>query len=401
MLDLETAQQRILASVSPLEAETVPLAEAEGRWLAEDIPAPIPLPLFDNSGMDGYAVRAADVAEADLSRPVRLRLLGRVAAGEGAAGEVGPGTCVRVFTGSALPDGADAVVMQEETRPQPVGGGGIDVLSPVVCGENIRRRGEDVAPGVGLAGAGKRLTVGGVSLLAAVGLKAVRVGRRPSVGILATGSELREGGEALRRGQIYESNRLGLAVLVKKSGGAPRIYPVVADRLGEVRAALEQAFAENDAVVSSGGASVGELDLVREAFRQLGGRLEFWQVAVKPGKPFLFGRLGAKCLFGLPGNPVSALVTMMLLVRPALARLQGAHDCRLSAMQGRLGEALVNRSGRRHFVRVKVDAAGLVWSAGTQASHALRSLADADGLVEVPAEETLPEGGPVRVLPWG
>lgn len=400
MLELEEAQRRILSAVAPLGAETVPLSHATGRLLADKILSPIALPAFDNSAMDGYAVRACDVDGATRAHPVALRRVGQVAAGEHFSGELSAGTCVRLFTGSALTAGADAVVMQEDTGLDPARPEVVLVYDSVKPSENVRSRGEDVACGDTLAEPGQRLTGVRMSLLAAAGLTTVSVGAQPTVGLLATGSELQEGGELLRPGHIFESNRIALATLLQSAGATPRPYPIVADTLAATRTALDAAFADNDVVLTSGGASVGELDFVKAALHELGGELEFWKVAIKPGKPFVFGRRHGKLLFGLPGNPASALVTFRLLVRPALARFQGANDAAGPTTWGTLGEALTNPGDRRHFVRVTVDAAGTVWSAGTQASHVLRSLAESVGLVDVAPQVTLPAGSLVRVLRW-
>ncbi len=400
MLQVEDAQQRILAAVPALGSETIPLTDAIGRVLAQPVIAPIDLPLFDNSAMDGYAVRSPDVASASDAAPVRLRLIGRSAAGEVFDGEVGAGQCVRVFTGSVLPNGADAVVMQEDTTPVDGDATSILVRDTARPWENVRFRGEDIKRGTFAVAAGARLGVGHVSLLAALGVTDVSVGRRPRVALLATGSELREAGQPLSAGQIYESNRLGLAALVRQRGGEPLVMPLVPDQPDATREALENALAKADVVVSSGGVSVGELDLVKPAFEQLGGRIELWRVAIKPGKPFVFGQCGGKFLFGLPGNPVSALVSFLVFVAPALARMQGASDLFSAASVGVLAEPLGNRGDRRHFVRVRVDAEGKVRLAGTQASHILSSLAEANGLVDVPPNTNWETGRSTRVLRW-
>jgi molybdopterin molybdotransferase len=400
MLQLEEALARILAVLPPASGEEVTLNEAHGRVLLQEAATRLDLPAFDNSAMDGYAVRAKDLAGAKAGSPVRLRLAGRVAAGENFDGQVLPGTCVRLFTGSALPPGADAVVMQEETRVEEDKPEEVLFLEKVGPWENIRFQGEDVKRGQALGAAGTVVTAGRLSLLAAAGCERVKVGRRPVVGLLATGSELREPGQELVRGQVYESNRLGLAALVRTAGGIPRIFPLVADVLKGTRAALAEAFAKCDIVVSSGGVSVGEMDFIKRAFAEVGGELQFWKVAIKPGRPFVFGRRESKYLFGLPGNPVSAFVTFLLLVRPALLRWQGATEVSLPAHLAILGDPLDNPGERRHFVRVKVDAEGKVYSAGTQASHVLISLASATGLVEVPPGTTLASGTPVKVMRW-
>lgn len=398
MLELDEARARLLAAIGPLGTEIVATVAAAFRVAAEDVGALTDLPPFDNSAMDGYAVRAEDVAAAKSESPASLRLLGRLAAGDAPGVSVQPGGCVRVFTGSPLPAGADAVVMQEDTQLDPIAPDAVCVLDAAKPWENVRFRGEDVKRGAIIVRAGEQLTAGRIGLLAAAGVTQVKVFRRPVIGVLATGSELVEPGKPLPPGAIYESNRAMLSPLLERSGAVVRNYPLVADTLPATKAALEMAFSECDGVVTSGGVSVGELDFVKTAFEELGGRLDFWKVTIKPGKPFVFGRRGEKLLFGLPGNPVSALVTFLLLVRPSLWRWQGATDVLPVTSRCVLGEPLVNRGDRRHFIRVRVDAEGIVRSAGTQASHRLGSLADANALVDVPPETTLAEGTAVSAV---
>jgi len=398
MLSLEEARERMLKCFEPLAAERVAVASAAGRFLAEPVVAPVDLPGFDNSAMDGYAVRAADVAAAKADSPVELKLVGATAAGEVFGGSVEQGTCVRVFTGSALPAGADAVVMQEDTRAAATDPDAVLVLDAAKPWENVRFRGEDVKRGATVLAAGERISAVRAGLLAALGLDSVAVRSQPVVGLLATGSELLEPGQALSPGKIFESNRVTLAPLLTKAGAGPRVFSLVRDTLEGTRGALEEAFAKSDAVVTTGGVSVGELDFVKAAFESLGGKMEFWKVAIRPGKPFVFGRLGGKFLFGLPGNPVSAVVTFLVLVRPALLRWQGAAQMDLPSHPGALAEPLANPGDRRHFMRVRADERGAVWPAGAQASHLLSSLSQANGLVEVPPKTVWPAGTPVAVL---
>ena len=400
MLELEAALEQILACIRPLPAETIPLSKAAGRVLAGSVTSPVPVPLFDNSAMDGYAVLARDVAAARAEVPVKLLRCGEVAAGGMFSGNVEPGTCVRIFTGSPLPNGADAVVMQEDTRIDPGQPDLVWVLDGVKPWENIRLRGEDLKPGATLGARGDVIDIGRLALFAATGFKEVCAARQPLLGVLATGSELLEAAEPVAPGKFFESNRILLAALLERAGALPRVFPLVKDTLSATRAALEQAFQVCDSVVTTGGVSVGELDFVKSAFEQLGGRIEFWKVSIRPGKPFVFGRLGEKFLFGLPGNPVSALVTFLLLVRPAIRRWQGAGDVTLPSHPGRLAEPLANAADRRHFMRVRVDPEGQVRSAGTQASHILSALAAAQGLVDVPPRTTLAAGSGVKVLRW-
>jgi molybdopterin molybdotransferase len=400
VLDLETALARILAAMPPPRSEPVPLIEAAERVLVESVVSPSDLPPFDNSAMDGYAVRAAEVSQATPATPVRLRVRTKIPAGENFVGELAPGECARLFTGSLMPHGADAVVMQEDTRTDAAQSDEILICDPVLAGEYVRCRGEDVQRGAPLVEAGEILTPGRISLLAATGITQVSVGRRPVVGLLATGSELREAGQILAPGQIYESNRATLAPLVTRAGGVPITFPLVPDTLAATQAALALAFSKCSLVVTSGGVSVGDMDFVKAAFEALGGELQFWKVAMRPGRPFVFGRLGEKFLFGLPGNPVSAFVTFLLLGRPALRRWQGERDPILPSHPAVLGEPISNSGERRHFVRVRVDRDGQVFSAGQQASHALASLAAADGLLDVPPLTRLASGTQVSVLRW-
>jgi len=288
--------------------------------------------------------------------------------------------------------------MQEDTSVQADRPGDVSILDTVQPWENVLLRGEDIKRGAQLVAAGEFLTSGRIALLAAAGVPTLSASRQPLVGLLATGSELKEPGQLLAPGQIYESNRVALAALVRRAGGVPRIFPLVPDELSATASSLAEAFRACDIVVTSGGVSVGEMDFVKQAFGNLGGELQFWRVAIKPGRPFVFGRWQEKFLFGLPGNPVSAWVTFLLLVRPALLRWQGAGDLALPKHPGLLAVPLANPGPRRHFMRVKVDAAGKVSSAGLQASHALSSLAAANALVDVPPQTTLPEGAAVQVM---
>jgi molybdopterin molybdotransferase len=399
MLELEAAVDRILAALPPAASEQVPVASAHRRFLAAQVLSPVDLPGFDNSAMDGYAVRAADLQNASVAAPVTLRLSGRVATGEIFSGEVASGECVRIFTGSPLPRGADAVIMQEDSRPD-AAPGRVQFVDSVKPWDNVRFRGGDLKRGAIIGEPGDEITAGRLSLLAAAGLDRVPVGRRPVTGLLATGSELLEAGQPPAPGKIYESNRAALAALAASAGAEPKIFPLVRDTLAGTRAALEAALQSCDVLVTSGGVSVGETDFIKDAFTQLGGALDFWKVAIRPGRPFAFGRCGGKFLFALPGNPVSAFVTFLLLVRPALRRWQGARDVALPARRGILAEPLANPGDRRHFVRVFVEADGATRSAGAQASHSLASLAAANGLVDVPPKTDFSAGAPVTVLGW-
>ena len=396
MLSLEEAVERSLAAAPLLGSEIVPLADAGGRFVASPLKAGMSLPGFDNSAMDGYAARSADLNGATTESPVELSCIGVIPAGAHPVDKVGEGTCMRIFTGSPIPRGADAVIMQEDCST-PGDDHTVRCNDSIKPWENIRLKGEDVREGDPLITAGMRITAGTIGLLAATGHHSVEVGLRPKVGLVATGSELVEPPGELQPGEIYESNRDMLVSLVTKANGLPTPYPIVPDMLEDTVTALEQAFADNDAVLTSGGVSVGDHDHVKPAIERLGGSLDFWKVAVKPGKPFVLGQVGGKPVFGMPGNPVSALVTYLLLVRPALLNMQGAAEWRLAKRPGCLVDELANKGDRRHFVRVTIDDHGLVRSVGGQHSHMLGGLAKANGLVDLPPGTRLAKGDPVNV----
>src|SRR5580765_7257599 len=271
MLELEQARKGILATIPTLPAETVPTSAALGRIVAEPIHAPIDLPCFDNSAMDGYAVRSSDLARATAQSPVALKAFAESPAGEVLNEQLAPGKCVRLFTGSVLPPGADAVVMQEDTRPAPGQTREILFSESIKPWENVRFRGEDVRKGASLFSDGERVNVGGLGLLAAVGLDVLRAHRQPVIGLLSTGSELIEASQPIAPGKIFESNRVMLAALLSRVGARPNVFPLVCDDLAATQSALEKALGECDGVITTGGVSVGEYDYVRTAFERLGG----------------------------------------------------------------------------------------------------------------------------------
>ncbi len=392
-MTLESGVAWLLEAMAPLPAEAVPLGDAGGRVLAEAVTAATDLPSYDNSAMDGFAVRSADAGTGS-----RLKLIGSAPAGRPFSGEITAGTTVRVFTGSPLPPGADAVVMQEDTRCS-ADAEFVEVSDGVKPWENVRFRGEDVRSGTLLAPLGQILTPQLLGLLAAQGVSTVPVTQQPRVALLPNGSELVAVGAELAFGQVYESNTAALRELLSRSGAQVVSLRPPPDDLDSVAKSLRDGFDRADVVITIGGASVGEHDLIRPAFARLGGSLEFWKLALKPGKPFFFGTWGGKFLLGLPGNPVSAFVTCVLLVLPALRRLRG-EDPALRTTAGVLAEPMTNPDRRRHFVRVMTDRDGRVRPSGPQASHLLRSLAAADGLVDLPAGATFEAGRIVPVIRW-
>lgn len=399
MIELEEALERILSKSVLLPTETVSLVQGEHRFTAENVTAPIPLPPFDNSAMDGYAVRSHDLKNATTEKPARLRLVGKVPAGESWPQLLEEGRCLRVFTGSPLPPGADAVVMQEEVKTEE--GNQLTVLfsEPARPLENIRFSGEDIQRGTIAVAAGTQLNFAHLALISSCGLDRVVVYQRPRVAVMATGNELVAPGGALEPGKIFECNRLVLHLLSARLGALVSSLPLLPDSVSRIEETLKETALDHDVLITAGGISVGEFDLVQQAFSNLGGKVEFWKIAIKPGKPFLFGTLGEKLFFGLPGNPVSAAVTFLNLVAPALRKLQGERKPKLRWVEATLSESLNNAGSRPHFMAVRYNSPETVGLTGTQASHLLTLLGGADGWIKVEARTHLKAGTRVRVLP--
>lgn len=398
LISLEEAQQLVLSRVKPLAAERVPIERAYGRVLAEPARAQADLPPFPSSAMDGFAVRAADVASA----PARLSLIGAAPAGSPAEVRVGAGEAVAIATGGAVPEGADAVVPVELARNE---GEQVEILQPVAAGANIRGRGGDVAAGTPVLEAGTALAGAQVGALAAAGIAEVQCTKRPRVGILVTGSELRRPGEELRPGEIYESNGLMLAALLAGAGAVPAQLGVVPDDAELHRNAMEKALLGFDMLITTGGASVGAHDLVRRTLAELRTEEVFWGVAIKPGRPVAFGMRRDHAVFSLPGNPVSALVCFELLVRPAINALLGMREPLPRLLPGRLAVARRRDPARDEFVRVRTQSDGdavLLEPVAGQESHMIVAAAAADALCHVPCGDgELPAGAAVRYLPLG
>jgi len=433
---VEEARAAVLAAVSgPVATEIAFLSEALGRVVAEPVVARTSLPPWDNSAMDGYAVRATDTAGASEDSPVRLEVVGEVSAGSASDVEVPRGGAVRIATGAPIPAKADAVVQVELTTPlaadgQPAGPRGRDASGPlppavlvhasIVRGAAIRRAGSDLAGGTTILQAGQMLTAAAIGLAAGAGIDQLPVHRRPRVDVLATGDEVRAPGRDLGAAGIPDANGPGLMALVEAAGGRAVTLGIARDRLEDVHSRLCAALADGaDAVVVSGGVSVGPYDVVKLAFEKIG-RIDLWRVAVQPGKPFAFGTAeredGSRMLlFGLPGNPVSSFVTFELFVRPAIRALAGHPADRLLRPTDRavLGEAVSKGHGRRAFIRVVAErdeagspirddrgrvSARLAGGASGQGSHVLSALALADALAVVPeADDELPAGADVEL----
>lgn len=394
MLTVEEAQAQILAQISTLPDEEVSLIEAAGRVLATDLVAPRDLPPFVNSSMDGYAVRAIDLSTASGANPIALRLVGEAAAGKIFAGEVGVGETVRIFTGAPLPAGADAVLQQELTSPG-ADATTISMNATLELGTNVRGVGSDLRAGTHIVAGGSRLNASTLAVIAAAGFASVRVTRRPRVAIVSTGDELVEPGQSLAPGQIYNSNAAMLVAAVSEAGAEPWLLPTAHDTHEDIRATFAQAR-EADLVLTSGGVSVGDYDLVRAVLSEMG-QIGFWRVNVRPGKPLAFGLLETTPLIGLPGNPVSAAVTFELFARPAILQMLGSHAITRSSLSVRLGEA-IERGDRRHYVRARLrfeDGGVIAVPTGDQGSHRISSTLDADALVIIPEGTGSMEAGEI------
>ncbi len=346
LIELEQARGVVLERVAPLGAEPVPLREALGRFLAEDVSAAEPVPAFDNSAMDGFAVRAEDTRGAQPDAPVALRVVGESRAGHPAGAALGPGEAIGISTGAVVPDGADAVVRVEVTRSED---GRVLIEEEVDAGRDVRRAGEDIRPGETVLGEGTRLGPAELGVLASLGAAAVACRRRPRVCVLTSGDELLEPGEEMRPGGVRNSNAYSVPALAEQAGAEVVVAGPAPDDLEATRAAIEPAL-DSDVVVLCGGVSVGEHDHVKQALAELGVEESFWGVALKPGKPTWFGTRGDTLVFGLPGNPVSAMVTFVLLVGPALAVLGGGksrappHHARLAVDYREAARAARTRS---------------------------------------------------------
>jgi len=390
MLSLDQVLAQLLAAVRPLtQIEEVDTSAALGRVLAQPLLSLIDVPPHDNAQMDGYAVRSADIAAAPCTLPVPLRV---------AAGQLAPPlparSAARIFTGAPLPAGCDAVVMQENTQ---AGTGEVTILQVPPPGQWIRRRGSDLAAGATALAAGQALRPQHLGIAASVGAARLQVVRRPQVALFCTGDELAMPGEPAAPGRIYNSNRYLLAGLLESLGCRVQDLGIVPDRLAATRAALAQAAGTADLIVSSGGVSVGDEDHVKAALASLG-RLDTWQIAMKPGKPLAFGRVGEVPFIGLPGNPVSSFVTFVLLVRPFLLRSMGIASVRPRAQRLRADFSWKGDAQRREFLRVRRNDRGGLDLYPSQNAALLTSLAWADGLVDLPAGQAVTPGDSLAFL---
>jgi molybdopterin molybdotransferase len=394
MKDVDEAAAEILTAFPPSAEERLPLLSALGRFLARDVHAQHDAPPFDNSAMDGYSVRAHETRGATHEQPVALRAEGESRAGGPTPPALVAGVAQRIFTGAAMPEGADAVVIQEDTRRE---GERVQVLEAIEVGGNVRKRGSDLRAGQWMLKAGARLAAGELGLLASQDIASATVHRRPRVAIVSTGDELRDIGEPARPGSIVNSNAYMIAAQVMDAGGEPWVLPPVADRLDAATAAIREGL-RADVLVLIGGVSVGEYDVVRDALAAAGVTLDFWKVRMKPGKPVAFARAGAVPVLGLPGNPVSAWVTFELFVRPGLRRMLGDPSPARPRTTVRLASAIARSPGRTEFARARLDGE-VAHLFPRQGSGTIPSIAQVDALVILPAErDRLPAGSELTAI---
>ena len=391
MLDFDTALANLLAAARQItDVETVPLLAANGRVLAQDIVAPIDVPGFDNSAMDGYALNIADFA----APPSDFLISQRIAAGE-VGTSLAAGEAARIFTGAPIPAGANAVAMQEVCS---VSDGRMSVAMSLKNGANIRRAGEDIAAQAVVLAAGTRLGAAEIGLAASIGVPTLPVVRPLKVALLSTGDELVEPGTDLGAGQIYNSNRYAINTLLQTLGCEVTDFGIVADDRAATIELLKTASAEHDVVITSGGVSVGEEDHVKAAVEYLG-MLDLWKIAMKPGKPFAHGQIGEADFIGLPGNPVSSFVTFLMLVRPFLLARQGVQQLEPVRLPLIAAFDWKKAGDRREFLRVRVNSAGQIELFPRQGSGVLTSMVWSDGLLDLPAGQTIAAGDVVSYLP--
>ena len=407
LLNVDKALENILADIKTLEAETASLPDSHDRVLAEDIISPIDLPPFDNSAMDGYAIRYEDSAGASQSTPATLAVTMDIMAGSAPDLALEAGQAARIMTGAPIPDGATAVIPVEDTNDDWAKGEDSPLPSEVqICrslslGENIRRAGENIGAGDTIMKAGTVIGPAEIGMIAAIGRPRVAVIRQPKVAILSSGDELVDIYDELTPGKIRDTNGYSLAALIRGAGGLPIRLPIAKDRLESIRALYRRALEINpDMLISTAGVSVGAADLVKVVMDELG-EIDFWRINMRPGKPLAYGTIQGLPFFGLPGNPVSTMVTFEALVRPALAKIAG-RPFKQRAITATVADDM-RSDGRRTYARVTLTREGerlIARSTGIQSSGALMSMVLADGLAIIPEDQTfLPAGAELEVLP--
>ena len=392
LVEVDVAREIVLGSTPRLDVEQVALGDCLGRVLAVDVSSGAAVPPFDSSAMDGFALRHEDVRDAQPSAPVALELAGESRAGRPYAGAVQRGCAVAISTGAVIPDGADAVVPLERAAAS---NGHVEIREEVERGRNVRRAGEDIRAGQDVLAAGLALGPAELGVLASLGHAQVRCARRPRVAVITTGDELVAPGAELNEGQIYNSNSYAISALARRCGAEPDSVASVSDERAQTLAAIEAGLEHSDVLVLCGGVSVGAHDHVKQALAELGVRERFWGIALKPGKPTWFGEREGKIVFGLPGNPVSAMVTFVLLAAPALRALQGSTRVRHEG-SALLAHDYAKRPDRAHALRCRLRAGEHGWEAysdGDTGSHMLTSMLGADALAMIPTRAELVRAG--------
>jgi len=392
MISVEEALDKVLSHIQPLGTEKVSLMDALGRVLAEDIHAPRDIPPLDNSGMDGYAVRWEDIVDASQDRSTRLEVIEDLPAGFIAKKEVRKGQAIRIMTGAPIPEGADTVVPVEETKKD---GNFVLISKEIVLGDSIRHAGEDVKKGDRVISKGDLIRPAEIGMLASVSRSSIHVYQRPLVAILCTGEELVDVDESLNDAKIVSSNSYTLAAQVRDCGAIPMQLGIAKDRKEAIEQKLSQGL-RADVLVSSAGVSVGDYDYVRDVLSDLGMEMIFWKVAMRPGKPLAFGTIRGKPVFGLPGNPVSSMVSFEQFVRPSLLKMMGHRNLFRPVIEAILKEEIHKEPGRRHFIRAFVSFEQdhyYVTTTGDQGSAILRSMIKANGLVMIPENERYVRAG--------
>ena len=390
MISEEEARKKILETVRPLPARKLSISKSLGCFAAEDYLARLPLPAFDNSAMDGYAVVASSCRKGQ-----RLRVIGEQPAGRDKQLCVSRGEAIRIFTGAPVPRGADAIVMQEDVTRD---GNEIVANTDVEAGEFVRRRGCDLAEGQRILPKGERIYAARTALLASQGFAEVTVGGEVNAAILSTGDELVDPGEKIEPGQIYDSNSLLLDASLQRCGTVVNSVEHCRDERESLMKAVKRAI-KTHILIISGGVSVGERDLVKGVLRDLGAKIDIWRVAIKPGKPFLFAKIGECAVFGLPGNPVSAFVTFLQFLRPAILKMMGATNLDLPKVPAKLTLELTNDSDRPHYIRGKIEH-GNFTPTGLQESHALFGLSQSNALLRLAVGQSLKADEIVDVQIW-
>jgi len=397
MISVDEALNRILTQITVLGLEKVGIISSLGRVIGEDILAPRDIPPLDNSAMDGYAVRSADIKGASRENSVSLQVIEELPAGELPQKAVAKGEAIRIMTGAPIPAGADTVVMVEDTEKA---GQQVKIFQGVPSGENIRRAGEDVRMGDRVISMGSVIRAAEVGMLASVGRASVYVHQKPVVAILCTGDELVDVDEGIADHKIVSSNSYTLCAQVMECGALPLQLGIAKDKPEEIEGKLRQGL-RADVILSSAGVSVGDYDLVKDVLEKIGFQLDFWRVAMRPGQPLAFGTIGGKPTFGLPGNPVSSMVSFEQFVRPSLLKMMGHKRLFRPVVEAILKEDITKKPDRRHFMRARVSLEGdryVVTTTGPQGSGILNSMVEANGLLIVPQEETeIKAGEKVRV----